>query len=111
VEEARRVGDAVVAVTAWSPDVASPPSIPRAELDAELARESTPPQVSYQVFEDEPGQALVRAGRHARLLVVGSHGYGTVRSALAGSVSRYCIAHATCPVVVVPPPRPADEPE
>jgi nucleotide-binding universal stress UspA family protein len=109
VDEARRTGDAVTVVAAWSQDVAAPPSVPRAQLDAELAGEPDPPPITYELVEAEPGEALVRAARHARLLVVGTHGYGPVRSALVGSVSRYCIGHATCPVVVVPPPRPDAE--
>ena len=36
------------------------------------------------------------------LLVAGSRGYGAMRSALVGSVSRYLVDHASCPVLVVP---------
>ncbi|WP_367183942.1 universal stress protein, partial [Ferrimicrobium sp.] len=35
------------------------------------------------------------------LLVVGASGHGSVVGALIGSVSEYCVHHATCPVVVV----------
>src|SRR5262245_41359949 len=39
----------------------------------------------------------------AELLVVGSRGRGSIRSALFGSVSRKLATDASCPVVVVPP--------
>ncbi|MFC4119864.1 universal stress protein [Nonomuraea zeae] len=45
--------------------------------------------------------ALTQASLHADLLVVGSHGRGTVRSALLGSVSRATLHHARCTVAVV----------
>jgi nucleotide-binding universal stress UspA family protein len=52
-------------------------------------------------------EAVVRDG--AELLVVGSRGRGSIRSALFGSVSRKLATEATCPVVVVPPEAPAAE--
>nr|XP_043624895.1 universal stress protein A-like protein [Erigeron canadensis] len=36
-----------------------------------------------------------------QLLVIGSHGRGTVTRTILGSVSNYCIHHAKCPVLVV----------
>ncbi|WP_280406071.1 universal stress protein [Nocardia brasiliensis] len=39
---------------------------------------------------------------HARLLVVGTHGYGAIRRGLLGSVSTSLARHAKCPVAVVP---------
>ncbi|GAA3560480.1 universal stress protein [Nonomuraea rosea] len=46
-------------------------------------------------------EALTQASRHADLLVVGTHGRGTVGSALLGSVSRGVLHHAQCTVAVV----------
>lgn len=37
----------------------------------------------------------------AHMLVLGSHGRGTIKRALLGSVSNYCVHHAKCAVLVV----------
>ncbi len=42
---------------------------------------------------------------HADLIVMGSHGHGTLYHLLAGSVTSGVIKSATCPVLVVPSPR------
>ncbi|WP_225824819.1 universal stress protein [Streptomyces naphthomycinicus] len=56
------------------------------------------------VVRGSPGPALVRtAGRTDDVLVVGAGGRGLLRRALWPSVSRYCLAHAGCPVLAVPP--------
>lgn len=44
---------------------------------------------------------LLEAARDASILVVGSHGRGSVAGALLGSVSQHVARHAACPVVVV----------
>jgi nucleotide-binding universal stress UspA family protein len=49
---------------------------------------------------------LLQAARGADLLVVGSRGHGGFVGSLLGSVSQYCVHHATtCPVVVIRGPH------
>ncbi|MER6522441.1 universal stress protein [Streptomyces sp. NPDC054949] len=51
-----------------------------------------------------PGAALVDAvADPGDLLVVGTGSRAPVLRALRPSVARYCLAHASCPVLVVPP--------
>ena len=59
----------------------------------------------------EPGQVLLEtAFRPDDLLVVGAGRRGPLaRMARSGKVSRYCLAHARCPVLAVPPPALAQE--
>ena len=53
--------------------------------------------------EESPRQLLVSWSRTAQLVVVGAHGYGNVAGLLLGSVSRYLVHRASCPVAVVRP--------
>ncbi|KUN82222.1 hypothetical protein AQJ66_22385 [Streptomyces bungoensis] len=56
------------------------------------------------VVRGAPGPALVRtADRDDDVLVIGAGGRGRLHRALWPSVSRYCLAHAACPVLAVPP--------
>ena len=55
------------------------------------------------VLRDGPAHALVEHSAEAGLLVLGSHGRGSVLGTLLGSVSLAAIRHAHCPVAVVRP--------
>jgi nucleotide-binding universal stress UspA family protein len=57
--------------------------------------------VQLLVVAGSPAVHLVARSEGAALLVVGSRGRGSTRSAIAGSVALHCSAHAKCPVVVV----------
>jgi len=48
------------------------------------------------------------AGQHAAsAIVVGSHGHGALHRRLLGTTGTKLLAHAPCPVLVVPQPQPA----
>ena len=119
VEEARLRNAEVVAVHAWwaIPDLE--PAATLSDADWETIRgEEASARVEEFIDETLEGvlrdveitartvqgvtatEALVEAARDADLLVVGSRGLGRFRGML-GSVSRGCLQHADCPVVVI----------
>ncbi|ATZ22893.1 universal stress protein [Streptomyces lavendulae] len=60
--------------------------------------------LAAQAVRGTPGAALVDAARDGDdLLVVGAGARGRLLGALRPSVARYCLAHAPCPVLAVPP--------
>lgn len=59
-------------------------------------------KVEELVDRGDAADALVRASRHARLVVVGSSGHGPRVGALLGSVGLNLLHHADCPVMIVP---------
>jgi nucleotide-binding universal stress UspA family protein len=80
-----------------------------AELVAELAGPEGPVRVEHQVVEGHPAGVLLDAAKDADLLVIGRHGHGGFVGMMLGSVSRHCVEHAGCPVLVMPPEDSADE--
>jgi nucleotide-binding universal stress UspA family protein len=120
LEEAARTGQELHVVTAWhwagvqemAPAVTGPDEQRRfaeqgqardiATVRAELGSTVPVIQVLVQGF---PAEALTDAARGARLLVLGSHGYGRLHHAVLGSVAEECVRLAPCPVVVVPVPH------
>lgn len=69
------------------------------------------PSVRPVVRRGEPGRVLLEiACGPDDLLVVGAGRRGTLaRITRSGKVSRYCLAHARCPVLALPPPALAQE--
>jgi nucleotide-binding universal stress UspA family protein len=67
----------------------------------ETGGEAPPVPIESYIITGHPANELVRQAKGADLLVVGSRGYSGLVGALLGSVSQYCVHHATCPVVVV----------
>jgi nucleotide-binding universal stress UspA family protein len=62
------------------------------------------PMVQPQVERGAPGWVLVNvACRPGDLLVLGAGHHGMLVRLVARAVSRYCLAHARCPVLIVPP--------
>ena len=66
--------------------------------------------VETAVRDGEPGPAVLAEAKEwgADLIVVGSRGHTALRRLLEGSVSRYVVDHATCPVEVVHAKDPGD---
>ncbi|HUK73099.1 MAG TPA: universal stress protein [Streptosporangiaceae bacterium] len=75
----------------------------------EQALAAAPPMddldVERLLIGGNPSEELVNASRGANLLVLGSHGVGSFRGMLLGSVSIHCVQQAHCPVVVVRHPH------
>jgi nucleotide-binding universal stress UspA family protein len=110
VAQAELSGAAVQAVMAWRlPEAYAVVSRDyeadaRHELQTAIEETLGPDQrsrVTSLVTPGRPGHVLVDASRHARLLVVGSHGHGELIGKFVDSVSAHCVYHAECPVVVV----------
>lgn len=59
-------------------------------------------KVEDLVDRGDAADALVRASRHARLVVVGTRGFGPRVGAVLGSVGLNVLHHANCPVMIVP---------
>ncbi len=67
-------------------------------------------QVEPQVARGDTGPVLVDiADQPDDLLIIGTGRRAGLARALHRSVSRYCLAHATCPVLAVPPSALMDE--
>jgi nucleotide-binding universal stress UspA family protein len=60
--------------------------------------------VETHLLHGQPGPSLVDFSEDADLLVVGRHGHSRLAELVMGSVSRYCVRHAHCPVAVIPLP-------
>jgi len=119
LREANRRGSALDVVTAWTfhtlADAPEPDDArewtranaqdvqDRAVADV-ISDFDVLPILSRQVVEGDPAQVLLRIARNADYLVVGGSQKGPMRRILMGSVSEYCVRHATCPVLVVPTP-------
>ncbi|MHC5908814.1 universal stress protein, partial [Streptomyces sp. S6] len=58
-------------------------------------------RISTEVAGEQAEQALLRAGREAGVLLLGTRGRAEFTGRLLGSVSLAVAAHADCPVIVV----------
>src|SRR5438105_3344361 len=127
-DEARRRNVPLLPVTAWIPpggDLAerrnSSPHLRKiwrdaawerlwTAFDAGLGGVPADVRVDPYVARGETGPVLVDiADQPDDLLIIGTGRRGVVRRMLRRSVSRYCLAHARCPVLAVPPSALMDE--
>lgn len=60
-----------------------------------------PTRLTLSYEQGIPAKALIRHSTGAEMLVLGSRGHGGFSGLLLGSVSSACVAHATCPVLIV----------
>ena len=62
--------------------------------------------VSFLVWTGDPGESIVSAAEaeDVDLVVVGTHGRGTIGRLLLGSVSEHVVRNAPCPVLVIRSP-------
>jgi nucleotide-binding universal stress UspA family protein len=119
---ARAHDASLVPILAWTPpggDVAdrSHPSLYLRQIWTDAARQrlweaidlalgGIPAGLCLQsdVVRGDPGDVLVGAACHSGdVLVIGAGRRGALARALCCRVSRYCLAHARCPVIAVPP--------
>ena len=63
-----------------------------------------PANVRPRLMQGPARDMLIQASKDADMLIVGRRGHGGFGGLLMGSVSSACVAHAHCPVLVVPPP-------
>ncbi|RDI34332.1 universal stress protein [Lentzea flaviverrucosa] len=115
VGEARRHDCTIDAISVWHMDygLMMAPEATAAGLDTasiEAASRSALDVATADVgdvdlrrilIEGDAKKLLVEMSRDARMLVVGNRGHSAVAELLLGSVSAYCVRHASCPVVVV----------
>ncbi len=111
----------VRAVHVWSPPVplspigsiVSPVDVTSSERAAKLdleealdralkATHADPAAVEATIERGYAPKVLLEDGAGAGLLVVGTHGHGTLGEFVLGSVSQHCVRHTSVPLVVVP---------
>lgn len=122
LDEARRRCAEVHVVTAWHtdpPPMEGPPpmvGIPYRARESAIAEQQAQQDrvmdavqgttegvtVHRHMVGQWPPRALVHISADADLLVLGRHGHSWLAEKLLGSVSAYCVRHATCPVVITP---------
>ncbi len=71
-------------------------------IEQKLAALPAGVEAAGEVIEGDPPAALAEAAAEADLLVLGSRGYGPLRSVLLGSVSSPLVREAPCAVMVAP---------
>ncbi|GLZ27934.1 universal stress protein [Lentzea sp. NBRC 105346] len=118
-DQARRTGKSVLAVSVCQIHPVPPSSVPLPvtghagadpfremhERELRLAIDAVDTEgvvVEELVPSGAPGRVLVEIAADADSLVLGGHGYRKGSAIVMGSVTSYCLRHASCPVVVVP---------
>jgi nucleotide-binding universal stress UspA family protein len=97
-----RVGPDIRWGTLEPPPVEEIDAANRRSLEHELQDLPADVEADCRYCLGDPAEELVRRSASHDLLVLGSRGYGPLRSVLLGGVSTYVVRNATTPVVVVP---------
>ena len=71
-------------------------------LDAAVAKIEGEPRAEAFFAVGDPAEILVEASEQLDLLLVGSRGYGPLRSVVVGGVAGRVVREAACPVIVLP---------
>jgi nucleotide-binding universal stress UspA family protein len=122
LDEAKRRGCVLRVVSAWMWDGMEAMGVPASAeeardlaeqrqhtaLEKALVSAGGPPEVERVLVRGRPSEVLTAASVGAEMLVLGSHGHGSIHDKLVGSTSERAIRHAPCPVVVLPDPRHAE---
>ncbi|MBM7797669.1 nucleotide-binding universal stress UspA family protein [Microlunatus panaciterrae] len=95
----------------WSPGFAgmaaqhdpATAEVERAKIRTMFNQAGPKPAWQLEFVQGPAGLRLVGKSEHASLLVIGTHEHVGLGRILQGSVSHYCLSHAQCPVVAVPP--------
>ena len=74
----------------------------REKFEAEMAALPGGDAVESVFVVGDPVKELASRSEAADLVVMGSRGYGPLRSVLLGSVSGRLVGEAACPVIVIP---------
>jgi nucleotide-binding universal stress UspA family protein len=87
-------------IATWEEDAQT---IQDEQIQAVAATCADVPAYTCKVIYGHAGHSLVAESDGAELLVVGTHHKNALERVILGSTSQYCVRHALCPVLVVPP--------
>jgi nucleotide-binding universal stress UspA family protein len=73
-------------------------------LDEAVSNLTEPARAQGSLLDGDPASVLIEQSEKLDMLVLGSRGYGPIRSVVLGSVSRALGRDAACPVLVAPRP-------
>ena len=73
----------------------------RSSITTVFEQASPHPDWQLEFARGDAGPVLVREAKNAQLLVVGTREHVGLGRLLVGSISHYCLTHATCAVVAV----------
>lgn len=106
IEFGATIGATIELLEVLDTDVVLPPDVSEAAyLNRVCASSPVPIEAFDAIHHRDPARALTEAAdRPGTILAVGTHGRSGFRRLRTGSVAMDTVRHATCPVLVVPPP-------